>query len=141
MILAPGDKRRGVSRLLVMVLLIALVAVGAYSLAASLTAPEASIIIGTKTPSCSQVNVQVRNDASRILRIWTLQASVSPTDSAITVTPAFVQVQPLAPKGVSGNFTFQVSFNGAPRGVYQLNLSLMNGTKSLGPRTSVDCQN
>ena len=123
------------------VLLVASVVAIVYVSYSFLTAPKASISLGGATADCSQVIFQVKNQDSRILQNWAVLATVSPSDSSVTINPEITQIEALAPQGVSVQHYVSVSFSGAPRGVYQLTLTLKIGSQQIGSAVSLNCQN
>ena len=136
--LPKASRTRGSVIIVAVVLVLACVA--AYAILQASASGEATIAISfvSKTGSCS-LTFNVTNKANKILHGWVASVRVSPVESNISVTPALAPVIPLAPEG-SYNATVTVTFVGVvPPGRYDLQASLLNGTRTIASSNTLSC--
>jgi hypothetical protein len=136
--------RRGIGRVVVaVVVLIILLAVGVAFIVNAYegytNGAKAAVILGASIGDCSSVSFHVQNQDTRILHGWSVAPSISPSDAHIQMSPSSIQIEALAPKGNSSQYTFNFSFTGAPTGIYQLRLDLLNGSVSLATSEPLSC--
>jgi len=137
-------RRRGIERAVVaVVVLIVILAVGVafmvYAYEGNANRPNAAVILGASEGDCSSVSFHVQNQDTRILRDWSVAPSVSPGDAHIQMSPSSIRIEALAPKGNSSQYTFNFTFTGAPTGIYQLRLELLNGSASIATSEPLSC--
>ena len=136
--------RSGIQRAVVVVVaLIILVAVGVAFLVntyeGSTNKPNAVVILGVSADDCGSVSFHVQNQDTRILHGWFVSPTISPSDSHIQTSPSSIQIEALAPRGNSSEYMFNFSFTGAPTGIYQLRLELLNGSASIATSEPLSC--
>jgi len=138
------SKRIGIDKALIAFgVIVIVVAVGIYILVNSYEGyanrPKAAVLLGVSTGTCSSVSFHVQNQDTRILHGWYVVPSISPSDSHIQASPSNFTIEALAPKGNSSQYAFNISFTGAPTGVYQLQLELNNGSATIANSDSLSC--
>jgi hypothetical protein len=101
--------------------------------------PKAAVLLGVSAGDCGSVSFHIQNQDTRILHGWYVVPSISPSDSHIQTSPGNFTIEPLAPKGNSSQYTFNITFTGAPTGVYQLRLELLNGSSTIATSDSLSC--
>ena len=137
-------RRSGIGRMIVIfVVLVILAVVGIFFSLIAYNAyankPRAAVLVGVSTGACSSVSFHVQNQDTRILRGWYVVPSISPSDPHIQTSPGNFTIEALAPKGNSSQYTFNISFTGAPTGIYQLRLELLNGSSTIATSDSLSC--
>jgi len=144
----PGlrrNRRTGIERIFVaFVVLVLLIAAGVaflvYAYETNTGRPKAAVILGTPTGGCSQVSFHVQNQDNRILHGWSVIPVITPTDPHFRTSPDNFSIEALGPRGNSTQYVFSVSLSGAPTGVYQLQLKLINGSASIATSASLSCK-
>jgi len=139
------NRRTGIGRIFVaFVVLVILVAAGVaflvYTYETNTGKPKAAVILGTQTGGCSQVSFHVQNQDNRILHGWSVIPVITPTDPHFRTNPGNFSIEALGPRGNSTQYVFSVSLSGAPTGVYQLQLKLINGSASIATSASLSCK-
>jgi len=112
-------------------------AVNAYENYAS--KPKGAVLLGASASDCGSVSFHVQNQDNRILHGWSVAPTVTPSDPHIQTSPSQFQIEPLAPRGNSSQYTFNISFTGAPSGIYQVQLELLNGSATIATSESLNC--
>jgi len=137
----PGRRsgRVVVALIVIIILLAVVIAFIVSSYEGSANKPKAAVILGVSAGDCSSVSFHVQNQDTRILRGWSVVPSISPSDPHIQMSPSSIQIEALAPKGNSSQYAFDFSFTGAPTGIYQLQLKLLNGSASIATSEALSC--
>ena len=111
-----------------------------YTYESSAGKPKAAVILGATTADCSQVSFHVQNQDTRILHGWSVVPTITPSDPHIQASPSSFPIEPLGPRGNSTEYVFDVSLSGAPTGIYQLQLDLVNGSATIATSASMSCK-
>lgn len=131
--------RSGVSEGAVLfVIMIVLIAAGAYVWYEQSLIPKASISISWGGSSCSSLDFQVTNNDNKLLHSWMATVTVSPQGASITVSPNDIPIITLAPQG-SYNQAFNINYNGAAPGQYTFIANIVNGTQTIATSKAIDC--
>jgi len=144
--LGLGQFRTGaIERIVVIVVVfLLLVAAGVVFLVVSYESnsgrPKAAVVLGTSTGDCGQVSFHVQNQDTRILHGWSVIPVISPTDPHFQTSPSSFLIETLGPRGNSTEYVFNVSLSGAPPGVYDLRLELVNGSASIATSPTLSCK-
>ena len=123
----------------IVALLVVGILYGVYTYEGYSSGPKAAVLLGASTNTCSSVSFHVQNQDTRILHGWYVAPSISPSDPHIQTSPSQFQIEALAPRGNSSEYTFNITFTGAPTGVYQLRLDLLNGSSSIATSDPLSC--
>ena len=136
--------RRGIERVFVILSVLLLLLVISIALIVSLSQseaarPKAAIVLGASTNNCSRISFVVENQDTRIFHGWSVVPVITPTDSHIRISPDNYSIEVLGPRGNSTQRVFDVSLSGAPTGVYNLELNLVNGSSTIATSPSISC--
>jgi hypothetical protein len=137
-------RKSGIGRVVVALVFFILIVVGValfvYAYESNAGRPKAAVILGSSTEDCSQVSFHVQNQDTRILRGWSVVPVITPTDPHIQTSPSSFPIEALGPRGNSTQYMFEVSLSGAPTGIYQLRLELVNGSTPIAISSSISCK-
>jgi hypothetical protein len=126
--------------LVLLILIASGIALVVYTYESNAGRPKAAVILGATTDDCAQVSFHVQNQDTRILHGWSVIATITPSDPHIQTSPSSFPIEPLGPRGNSTEYVFDVSLTGAPSGIYQLRLNLVNGSTTIATSTPISCK-